>query len=334
MTLQQLRDLLAVVTHGGFRAAARALDVSQAGLTKSLAKLEEEHGVALLDRTAKGITLTPAGQEFLSYAHAALLEADRAEEWLHNLRSQKAPSVALGVSIEPSLQLAPAVLADFRHAMPDTTVHISQSSSSELLAALRENRLELAVMRLPRNLEAKDLRIDVLYEFTAAIVARREHPLKAARSIRELCHLEWVVVGNPGQPAQHDESIRELFLEQQLGRPRLAAVSDSLFGAVSMLLESDCVARLPRQLLEHPLTGQWLTELRIREQQEQIHEIALVSKASRQLSREARQLGSMLKSYARVSRAVAAPRAAVSPALAAEGSVPPLEVPSAPTDGA
>jgi len=40
MRLQQLRDLLAVVSHGGYRAAARALDVSQAGLTKSVAKLK------------------------------------------------------------------------------------------------------------------------------------------------------------------------------------------------------------------------------------------------------------------------------------------------------
>lgn len=306
MTLQQLRDLLAVVAHGGFRAAARTLGVSQAGLTKSLARLEEEHGVALLDRTARGIVLTAAGQQFLSHAQAVLLEADRAESWLAGLRAPQASQVTLGVSVEPSLQLAPAVLADFRRALPDTTVHLHQGSTSALLTALRENRLEFAVMRLPRQRDAKDLQMDVLYESTAAVMARRDHPLQAARSIRELCHLEWVVVGDPYQPAQHDESIRELFLEQQLGRPRLAAVSDSLFGAVSMLLESDCVARLPRQLLHHPLTAHHLVEIRIREQLAQVHEIGLVARVSRPLGPEARLLASMLQSYARVSRAVLA----------------------------
>ena len=53
MTLQQLRDLLSVLAHGGFRPAARTLSVSQAGLTKSVARLEEECGFALLDRTAE-----------------------------------------------------------------------------------------------------------------------------------------------------------------------------------------------------------------------------------------------------------------------------------------
>lgn len=50
MTLQQLRDFVAVVTHGGYRPAARVLDVAQAGLTKSIARLEQAYGVALLDR--------------------------------------------------------------------------------------------------------------------------------------------------------------------------------------------------------------------------------------------------------------------------------------------
>ncbi len=305
MTLQQLRDLLSVVSHGGFRAAARAQGVSQAGLTKSLARLEEEHGVALLDRRARGVVLTAAGQQFLAHAQAVLIEADRAETWLAGLRSPQASEVTLGLSVEPSLQLAPAVLADFRRALPDTTVHLHQGSTSALLGALRENRVEFAVMRLPRQRDAKDLLVDVLYESTAAVMARREHPLKSARSIRELCHLEWVVVGDPFQSAQHDEGIRELFLDQQLGRPRLAAVSDSLFGAVSMLLESDCVARLPRPLLSHPLTGHLLVEIPIREQLDQVHEIGLVSRVSRPLGPEARLLASMLKSYARVSRAVA-----------------------------
>jgi hypothetical protein len=64
--------------HGGYRAAARALGVSQAGLTKSLARLEEEYGVNLLHRTAKGVVLSPEGEEFVSHARAVLQEAELA----------------------------------------------------------------------------------------------------------------------------------------------------------------------------------------------------------------------------------------------------------------
>ena len=305
MTLQQLRDLLSVVSHGGYRAAARALGVSQAGLTKSLAKLEEEYGVHLLQRTTKGVVLSAEGEEFVTHARAVLQEAELAEAWLRSLHRPVAVQVRVGVSIEPSLHLTPAVLRDFRAAVPEATIHLTQRSSSELLAAIRVNRLDLAVMRLPDAFEAGDLRVDVLYESRAAIMARKGHPLRHARSVKDLADTEWIVVGDPAQPGQQDDSIRELFLQQRLGRPRFAAVSDSLFGAISMLLESDCVARLPSALLKHPLAAGALTEIPVSEQLALSYEIGIVSKAGRRMGREAAQLVAMLKSYARLTQALA-----------------------------
>lgn len=300
MNLQQLRDLNAVVVHGGFRAAARAIDVSQAGLTKSIARLENEHGLSLIERTAKGVVLTADGQAFLPYVHAALIEADRAQEWLHTVQTRRSARVALGVSVEPSLRLVPAVLQDFRRALPDVAIHLTESATTELLSALRDNRIELAVMRLPEKLDAADLRVDVLYESEAVIVARRGNPHAGARTLAELAKLQWVVVGDPGRPGHADESIQELFVQQELGEPRLAAVSDSLFGAVSMLVDSDCVSRLPRSILDHPLTARQIVEIKVQHPSRR-YEVAIVSRASRRLGNEARTLVAMLRSFSRIS---------------------------------
>jgi DNA-binding transcriptional LysR family regulator len=313
MTLQQLRDLIEVVAHGGFRAAARALDVSQAGLTKSLANLEEEYGLSILERTAKGVVLTARGEEFVAYARSVLIEAERAEQWLRSATGIKSSKLAIGLSIEPSLRLAPSVLGDFRRAFPEVTVHVTQRSATELLAALRDNRLEVAVMRLPREIDANDLRIDPLYDAAATIVARKGHPMLRAVSVTELADTEWIVVGDPNLPGQHDNSIQELFVRHKLGSPRFAAVSDSLFGAVAMLLETDCVARLPTGILEHPLTANALTEIRVKEQLSLAFEIAVVFRASRRLTREAAQLVAMLKSFARLQRALGAESWAAAP---------------------
>lgn len=310
MTLQQLKDLLAVVSHGGYRAAARALDISQAGLTKSVAKLEEEYGVSILQRTAKGVVLTTDGETFVAHARAILLEANRTEEWLCSLKNPAPVRVQLGVSIDPSLRLAPVVMRDFRTACPDATVHVTQRASTELIAAVRDNRLDLAVLRLPGKFEAGDLRVEVLYESTAVIMVRKGHPLQFATSVQDLAQSEWVVVGDPALPGQLDGSIRELFMEQRLGRPRFAAVCDSLFEAISMLLESDCVARLPVALLNHRLATGNLTAIRVREQLQFAYEIAIVYKAGRRLSREAAQLVAMLKSFARLLQGAQGPRRA------------------------
>ena len=312
MTLQQLRDLIAVVSFGGYRAAARSLDVSQAGLTKSLANLEKEYGITLLERTAKGILLSQAGEEFLAYARAVLQEAGRADEWLKSFKSPAATQLKVGVSLEPALLLAPAVLRDFRSACPDATIHLSQRSSSELIGSIRDNRLDLAVTRVPSEFEAADLSIHPMYRSSAAIFARKGHPLRHAKSVVQLAESEWIVVGDPNMPGQQDDSIRELFLQQRLGQPRFAAVTDSLFGALSMLLESDCVARLPLAVLRHPLATGKLVEIAVSEQLAMNVEIAIVHKAGRRLGREAVQLVSMLKSYARMTQVLSAPARATS----------------------
>ncbi len=310
MTLQQLRDLVAVVSHGGFRAAARSLNVSQAGLTKSLARLEEEYGVSLLERTAKGLVLSKQGQEFLPYAQAVLHEVARAEDCLRKMEASRPSVVVLGVSFEPSIYVAPSVLFDFARALPNLTVHVTQSSSSELLAAIRDNRVDLAIMRMPAQLRSPDLRVDVLYSAGAAIVGRKGHSLAHVTSVVDLVGLDWVVVGDPTRSGQEDESIRELFVEHGLEVPHVVAVCDSLFDAVSKLLKSDCVARLPSAVLEHNLTAGLLTEIRVEEQRALRYDVALVSKASRVLTREAKLLGVMLTSFARVSQSLRVARVA------------------------
>ena len=312
MTLQQLRDFVAVVTHGGYRPAARALDVAQTGLTKSIARLEAQYGVALLDRLGKGVVLTADGAAFLRHAQAVILEAERAQACLHAASQTGAAgasvTVALGVSIEPSLQLIPAVLRDFQHAMPNASVLLTQGVSSALLAGVRENRLELAVTRLPADFEDGDLAVQRLFDSESIIAARADHPLCGAdQSVdaAELSRYEWVIAGDPSQPAESDASIRELFDARGRPRPHVVAVTDSLFDVVAMLASGDCLARLPAAALDHPLLRGQLKALRLDGPPSPRYTIAIVHKASRQLSPAARKLAAMLGSMVR-SRAVIA----------------------------
>src|SRR5438874_140897 len=67
-----LRSFLAVARTGNLSAAARELSVSQPALTKSVRKLEQQVGVTLFDRRARGMALTPSGTALL--AHARLIE--------------------------------------------------------------------------------------------------------------------------------------------------------------------------------------------------------------------------------------------------------------------
>lgn len=306
MTIQQLRVLLAVVSHGGFRAASRVLDVSQGGLTKSIAALEEEYGIDLIDRNAKGVLLTPQGEAFLPLAKAIVEEADRAAQWLRDCAKGLSASVALGSSVEPSINLVPAVLRDFRKAMPNVTVRLVQGVASELIGALRENRIELAITKVPRDFDSSDLKVEMLYQSSTVIVARSGHALANCQSVRELLACDWLVVGDTSRHgAEQDDSVWELFDSEGLGRPRFAAVCSSVFGLLSILIESDALARVPRAVLDHPAFKKLIVEIPVADAKPmQAAGIGIIYKASRRLTPEAQMLVAMLTSYGRISRAV------------------------------
>jgi DNA-binding transcriptional LysR family regulator len=63
-----LRDFLAVTRAGSLSAAAQELSVSQPALTKNIRRLEQHYGVALFERKARGMALTPFGETLRTLA--------------------------------------------------------------------------------------------------------------------------------------------------------------------------------------------------------------------------------------------------------------------------
>jgi len=80
VSLEQLRYFVTVADEGGLRRAAARLHVSQPPLTRQIRALEDELGVELFQRSARGVRLRPQGEVFLRHAREILLQLDRAVE--------------------------------------------------------------------------------------------------------------------------------------------------------------------------------------------------------------------------------------------------------------
>jgi DNA-binding transcriptional LysR family regulator len=112
-----LQFFAAVVLHRGFSAAARVLGVPKSRISRRVALLEERLGVRLLDRTTRGLGLTQVGQQVFEHAHAAVIEAEAAEEAA--LRMQAEPRGLVRLSCPLGLQGAIAApMAAFLAAHP------------------------------------------------------------------------------------------------------------------------------------------------------------------------------------------------------------------------
>ena len=96
-TLKQLQNLISVSEHGSISAAASHLFISQPALSTSIAQLEKSLGLSLLIRHhARGVSLTPAGADFLARARSLLTHAQEIEEDVRDLRDSISGDIAVG----------------------------------------------------------------------------------------------------------------------------------------------------------------------------------------------------------------------------------------------
>src|SRR5215217_5571905 len=80
--MQDLNDLFyfcEVVTHGGFAAAGRALNLPKSKLSRRVAQLEQRLGARLIERSSRHFRVTEIGQSFFERCRSALTEVERAE---------------------------------------------------------------------------------------------------------------------------------------------------------------------------------------------------------------------------------------------------------------
>lgn len=129
--MQDLNDLYyfaAVVEHGGFAPAGRALGVPKSKLSRRIALLEERLGARLLQRSTRHFSVTEVGQTFYGHCKAMLVEAEAAHEAVALTHVEPCGVVRLTCPIAILYAHIGAMLADFMRLYPSVIVHLEATN--------------------------------------------------------------------------------------------------------------------------------------------------------------------------------------------------------------
>lgn len=177
LRLRHLRCFLETARLGGLSAAAEALSVSQPAASKTLRELEEILGVALFERSARRLVLSPAGRVFQQHAGTAMRALDAAQSAVRDA-PERVTKLNVGVLPTVATDLLPRAALRFNQSLPHCTLHVTTGPNWLLLAQLREGTADLMVGRAPGAEQMTGLTFRQLYMERVAIVVRPEHPLR------------------------------------------------------------------------------------------------------------------------------------------------------------
>ncbi|WP_136037016.1 LysR family transcriptional regulator [Microbacterium sp. K35] len=184
MDLQQLRYVVAVAATGSFTRAAEQCFVTQSALSHQMAALERELGHRLFARSSRSVRLTEAGEAFLEHARVAVRAAEQAKDAVAAVAGEVTGTLRLGAIPTVTAVSVPELLRAFREAHPSARVELRGGNSDELIAALRRDDLDIALLGLRGDLEPAGVASRAVQHQRLVAVLPHDHGLATRRRLR------------------------------------------------------------------------------------------------------------------------------------------------------
>jgi DNA-binding transcriptional LysR family regulator len=183
MTLRQIRHFIAVAETGSISAAAQAAFVSQSTLTMAIQQLEEEIGVSLFNRHAKGMNLTHQGHQFLRQAHLILATVENAKRSLQQSTDQVAGQLTIGVTALVAGYYLAELITRFQRAYPNVETRVVEDERPYIEHLLVSGEIDVGVLILSNLEDRHALHTEVLTHSPHRVWLPAQHPLLELDSI-------------------------------------------------------------------------------------------------------------------------------------------------------
>ena len=224
MTLEDLRVFTAVVEVGSLGAAARQLGCTQPAVSQHISRLEQECAMPLLEGSAKGITLTPAGQVLYEASSSGLGALALAMREIQRLRDGDAGRLSIATGGTTVRHFLREAIMYFRERHPAVTLHFEPASStSRCLEAVVQRRADLAFVTITDN--PPGFEQHPVLENALMLLVRGDDPLAARQhvALHDLHLMRYIAL--PESTTSHGH-IRDQFVKAGVSMTPTARVDD------------------------------------------------------------------------------------------------------------
>ncbi|MPZ11873.1 MAG: LysR family transcriptional regulator, partial [Kiloniellaceae bacterium] len=183
LKIRHLTCFLEVANRRSFGAAAEALAITQPAVSKAIAELEAILGVAVFERSRRGVFLTGYGEAFQRYAGASLTALRQGVDSVSQAQTRGGHTLAVGALPTTAARIMPAAVQRAKAEGMGATLRIVTGPNEVLLAELRQGGLDLVVGRLAEPRQMQTLAFEYLYSEEIVFAVQPGHPLLGAATV-------------------------------------------------------------------------------------------------------------------------------------------------------
>jgi LysR family nitrogen assimilation transcriptional regulator len=197
MRFRQLRYFCKIVECGSFSRAAATIHVAQPALSQQIGELEAQIGIELLQRSARGVRATRAGEILYKEASVILRQLEQLPALVRSNTGVVEGSVALGIVRALGPRIAGSIVAACREKLPKVTLKLSAADSSSLRDRVEARSLDMAIIFEPELKTPAFARQPLFRQRVYFLPCQKMEGLGPSLSLAQLAQIPLVMPGLP-----------------------------------------------------------------------------------------------------------------------------------------
>ncbi|WP_083908746.1 transcriptional regulator CynR [Thioalkalivibrio thiocyanodenitrificans] len=245
-----LQYLLAIAEYGSYTRAAEALHVSQPTLSQQIKQLEASLGTLLVNRSARNIRLTDAGEIYLGHARRAWGELDAGTRAISDVQDLSRGLLRLGWTPITDY-LTCSLLISYNNLYPGITLSTFEMPQDDVEAAVAEDDIDVGIVfSVPLSTQpaSSNVKTEMLFKEDLFLAISHDHPRAKQRqgvSVREFSQEALILLNTNFELRRHID----LYCHDLDILPRIAMETDSLSVIIKMVQSGQLASVLPRSIV-------------------------------------------------------------------------------------